>query len=73
MFFIYTLFLFNPLNANLVNYVRHGSNVVCSGCSASYGQIHEKWTQCFERRENLLQNSIPHFMFKFSQLSEIAL
>jgi len=27
----------------------------------------------FERGENLLQNGIPHIVFRFSQLSEIAL
>jgi len=37
------------------------------------GKIIKNGLRVFERGENLLQNSILHFVFKFSQSSEIML
>jgi len=37
------------------------------------GKIIENGLHVFERGENLLQNGVLHFVFRFSQSSEIAL
>jgi len=46
MYFPYVFEVFNPLSANVV-YARYDSDVTCSGCSASYSQIHQKQPKCF--------------------------
>jgi len=71
--FYFLFIFFIPLSANVVH-ARHGADVACSGCSASYRKKYIKNDHSiFDRGEHLLKNGILHFVLRFSQLSEIAL
>jgi len=45
---------------------RHGADVACSGCSASYRQIHQKWRQRFSSETALefIYDKKPTFLKK---------
>jgi len=47
-----------------ISYTSHNGDVTCGGCRNSLFFV-------FERRENLVQNGMLHFMFRISQLKKI--
>jgi len=66
----FSSFTINPLKSANVRYTPHKGDVICSRCGASY---HHNGLRVFERGVDSLQNGIFHFVFSFSQSSEIAL